>query len=111
MPTFQSKAGRTVTTLHGRQDFPDMRALYAGFPEMPLISISNAQRTPIPNANIIATVYHGLPANLLEPTWTGLGERPGIVGISSRRSDVPTPISEKFVRPTHAMTVTAVRSG
>ena len=37
MPTFRAVAGRTVTTLHGRQDSHDMRALYAGFPEMPLV--------------------------------------------------------------------------
>lgn len=80
MPTFRSKAGRTVTTLHGRQDSADLRALYGGFPEMPLISISNAQRTPIPNANIIATVYHGLPANLLEPTYHSRGGYLAFIG-------------------------------
>jgi glycosyltransferase involved in cell wall biosynthesis len=68
-PMFRSMAGRTVTTLHGRQDCPDLKALYAGFPEMPLVSISNAQRTPIPNGNFLATVYHGLPLNLLKPTF------------------------------------------
>jgi glycosyltransferase involved in cell wall biosynthesis len=36
---------------------------------MPLVSISNAQRKPIPNANFVATVYHGIPANLLQPTY------------------------------------------
>jgi glycosyltransferase involved in cell wall biosynthesis len=80
MATFRSRAGRTVTTLHGRQDSHDMRALYAGFPEMPLISISNAQRTPIPNANIIATVYHGLPTNLLEPTYHPRGGYLAFIG-------------------------------
>jgi glycosyltransferase involved in cell wall biosynthesis len=63
-------AGRTVTTLHGRQDLPDLHHLYRGFPDMPLVSISNAQRAPIPDANFIATIYHGLPRELtptLEP--------------------------------------------
>ena len=69
MPLFRSMASRTVTTLHGRQDSSDLRALYAGFPEMPLVSISNAQRAPIPHANIVATVYHGLPLKLLRPTY------------------------------------------
>jgi glycosyltransferase involved in cell wall biosynthesis len=68
-PLFRSMAGRTVTTLHGRQDCPDMKALYAGFPEMPLVSISNSQRAPIPHANFHATVYHGLPVKLLQPTY------------------------------------------
>jgi glycosyltransferase involved in cell wall biosynthesis len=66
---FRSIAGRTVTTLHGRQDSADLKALYAGFPEMPLVSISNSQRTPIPHANFLGTVYHGLPLKLLRPTF------------------------------------------
>lgn len=69
MPMFRSIAERTVTTLHGRQDSADLKALYAGFPEMPLVSISNAQRAPIANANFLATVYHGLPVKLLRPTY------------------------------------------
>ena len=67
-PIFHDQARRTVTTLHGRQDLPDLKHLYAGFPEMPLVSISNAQRAPIPNANFVDTVYHGLPRGLLTPT-------------------------------------------
>jgi glycosyltransferase involved in cell wall biosynthesis len=50
-----------VTTLHGRLDIPDLVALYEEFQEMPLISISNAQREPLPWVNWQATVYHGLP--------------------------------------------------
>src|SRR5450759_4002563 len=67
-PLFRAIAGRTVTTLHGRQDLPDLLPLYVGFGDMPLISISNAQRGPVPNANFAATVYHGLPAGLHRPT-------------------------------------------
>jgi glycosyltransferase involved in cell wall biosynthesis len=63
-PLFNEMAGRTVTTLHGRQDLPDLHHLYRGFPDMPLVSISNAQRAPIPDANFVATVYHGLPRDL-----------------------------------------------
>ena len=73
MPLFRPMAGRTVTTLHGRQDSPDLRALYAGFPEMPLVSISNAQRAPIPHANFLATVYNGLPINLHRPIYHPCG--------------------------------------
>jgi glycosyltransferase involved in cell wall biosynthesis len=58
-----------VTTLHGRQDLHDLKPLYVGFSEMPLVSISNAQRKPIPNANFVATVYHGIPTHLLRPTY------------------------------------------
>jgi glycosyltransferase involved in cell wall biosynthesis len=67
-PIFREIAHRTITTLHGRQDLTDMFPLYAGFPEMRLISISNAQRKPIPNASFAGTIYHGLPAELLAPT-------------------------------------------
>ena len=66
-PLFRPIAGRTVTTLHGRQDLPDLLPLYLGFDDMPLVSISNAQRRPVPNANFAATVYHGLPADLHRP--------------------------------------------
>jgi len=63
-PVFRDMAQRTVTTLHGRQDLPDLHNLYRAFPEMPLVSISNAQRTPVSDANFVATVYHGAPRNL-----------------------------------------------
>jgi glycosyltransferase involved in cell wall biosynthesis len=52
-----------VTTLHGRLDIPDLVPLYQEFREMPVISISNGQRRPLPWANWQATVYHGLPAD------------------------------------------------
>ena len=63
-PLFRSIAGRTVTTLHGRQDIPDLFPLYRGFSDMPLVSISDAQRRPISTANFAATVHHGLPLHL-----------------------------------------------
>ena len=72
-PLFRPLAGRTLTTLHGRQDLPDLRPLYFGFNEMPLASISDAQRAPIPNANFVATVYHGLPLDLHRPTFNPRG--------------------------------------
>lgn len=63
-PLFRSIASRTVTTLHGRQDIPDLVPFYAGFPEMPLVSISQAQRQPIADANFVATIHHGIPPDL-----------------------------------------------
>jgi glycosyltransferase involved in cell wall biosynthesis len=72
-PIFHEHACRTLTTLHGRQDLPDLKQLYVGFPDMPLVSISDAQRRPIPNANFVDTVYHGLPADLLTPTLSARG--------------------------------------
>jgi glycosyltransferase involved in cell wall biosynthesis len=50
-----------LTTLHGRLDLPDLVPLYKEFTEMPVVSISDAQRTPLPWANWQATVYHGYP--------------------------------------------------
>jgi glycosyltransferase involved in cell wall biosynthesis len=54
-----------VTTLHGRLDLPELVPLYKRFDDMPLVSISDAQRTPLPFANWVATVHHGLPEDLL----------------------------------------------
>jgi glycosyltransferase involved in cell wall biosynthesis len=72
-PTFRPIAYRTVTTLHGRQDLPDLKPLYVGFCEMPLVSISNDQRKPVANCNFAATVYHGLPAGLFNPIYNPRG--------------------------------------
>jgi glycosyltransferase involved in cell wall biosynthesis len=72
-PLFRPIAHRTVTTLHGRQDLPDLKPLYIGFSEMPLVSISNAQREPIAKANFVATVHHGIPVRLLKPTYKPRG--------------------------------------
>lgn len=53
-----------ITTLHGRLDLPDLVSLYRAFPDMPLVSISMAQRTPIRFAQWVGNVYHGLPLDL-----------------------------------------------
>lgn len=92
-PLFRPMAGRTVTTLHGRQDCADLKALYAGFPDMPLVSISNSQRKPIPNANFRATVYHGLPLNLLSPTFHPRGGYLAFLGRISPEKGVEQAIS------------------
>ena len=72
-PLFRPIAHRTVTTTHGRQDLPDLRPLYFGFSDMPLVSISDAQRLPIANANFVATIYHGIPFDLHKPTYRPRG--------------------------------------
>jgi glycosyltransferase involved in cell wall biosynthesis len=69
-PLFTPIAHRTVTTLHGRQDLKDLKPLYVGFPEMPLVSISHDQRKPIAHANFAGTVHHGLPTHLLKANLT-----------------------------------------
>jgi glycosyltransferase involved in cell wall biosynthesis len=72
-PIFRDQASRSLTTLHGRQDLPDLRHLYEGFPEMPLVSVSEAQRRPIADANFVATVPHGIPRDLLAPALIARG--------------------------------------
>jgi len=72
-PLFRGIARSTLTTLHGRQDLTDLQHLYRAFPDMGLVSISDAQREPIPFANFLGTVYHGVPANLHHPTFSPRG--------------------------------------
>lgn len=64
-PLIRDFSERTVTTLHGRLDLPDLKAVYAAFADLPVVSISKDQRRPIPNANWVGTVHHGLPRDLL----------------------------------------------
>jgi len=54
-------ADRTITTMHGRLDLSDYQALFTQFSDVPLVSISNHQRTPLADVNWYGTVYHGLP--------------------------------------------------
>jgi glycosyltransferase involved in cell wall biosynthesis len=68
-PLFRALAARTLTTLHGRQDLGDLKPFYSRFGEMPLISISNDQRKPLPHANFVATIQHGIPADLHRPSF------------------------------------------
>jgi glycosyltransferase involved in cell wall biosynthesis len=57
-----------LTKLHGRLDLPEHGPVFTTFPTVPVVSISNAQRRPAPNAHWISTVYHGMPEGLLRPT-------------------------------------------
>ena len=56
-----------VTTLHGRLDLPEHQPVFDTFPSIPVVSISTSQRRPLPQANWVRTVHHGLPATLLTP--------------------------------------------
>src|SRR6516225_554287 len=60
-----------VTTLHGRLDLPEHQVVFATFPSIPVISISVAQRAPVPAAGWIRTIHHGLPERLLMPQPVG----------------------------------------
>ncbi|HWC51449.1 MAG TPA: glycosyltransferase family 4 protein [Nitrospira sp.] len=61
-----------VTTLHGRLDLPELQPIFDEYTDMPVVSISNAQRQPLPQANWAGTVYHGIPHSLYS-----LHDRPG----------------------------------
>jgi glycosyltransferase involved in cell wall biosynthesis len=109
-PLFRPIANRTVTTLHGRQDIPDLLALYAGFDDMPLVSISDAQRRPVPTANIIGTVLHGIPVKLHRKTLKPRGgylaflgrispeKRPDRAIAIARAAGIPLKIAAKVDR-------------
>jgi glycosyltransferase involved in cell wall biosynthesis len=55
----------SVATMHGRLDVEELHPVYAHYNSMPLVSISNAQRDPLPRMNWVETIYHGLPRDLL----------------------------------------------
>ena len=63
----------TLTTFHGRLDLPELQPVFREYAEMPMVSISDAQRKPVFWANWHATVYHGLPRSLytLQPNPGG----------------------------------------
>ena len=64
-PLIRPIADRTLTTLHGRLDLPDLVPFYRAFADLPLVSISDHQRKPLPPVHWVATVQHGLPPTLL----------------------------------------------
>ena len=78
-PTSRRLPVAHVTTLHGRLDIPELFPLYAEFDDIPLVSISDAQRSPIPDAGWAATIPHGLPLDLLR-FHQGPGEYLAFVG-------------------------------
>jgi glycosyltransferase involved in cell wall biosynthesis len=63
-PILRALATPAVTTLHGRLDLPDLEPFYRTFPEIPLVSISDHQRLPMPPVNWVGTIHHGLPWDL-----------------------------------------------
>jgi len=99
MPMVRDCLDRTVTTLHGRLDLPDLPVFYRAFPHHPLVSISDHQRAPMPPVNWARTIHHGLPADLLPPR---LGAGAGYLAFLGRISP------EK--RPDRAIRI-AARSG
>jgi glycosyltransferase involved in cell wall biosynthesis len=64
---FSRQSTPFVTTLHGRLDLPEHQPVFAAFSSIPVISISHAQRRPVPQAGWVRTIYHGVPEDLLRP--------------------------------------------
>jgi glycosyltransferase involved in cell wall biosynthesis len=95
-PTFRHLAGKCLTTLHGRQDFPDFWPAYRTFPEMQLVSISDDQRAPIRDARFAGTIHHGLPHGLI-PFSPGGGDYLAFIGRMSpeKRPDRAIEIAKK----------------
>ncbi len=89
-----------VTTLHGRLDLPELRAIYEAFADIPVVSISDAQRAPLPQANYVATIHHGLPERRLLPA-SGAGGYLAFLGrISPEKApDAAIRIAAKADRP------------
>jgi glycosyltransferase involved in cell wall biosynthesis len=88
-PLSRQLGWRCLTTLHGRLDVPDLAPLYREFDDVPLVSISNNQRRPLAWVNYLATIYHGLPADLHEADMRPCGNVPlsDEGRLSSRESD------------------------
>jgi glycosyltransferase involved in cell wall biosynthesis len=72
LPLARRASVAAVTTMHGRLDLPEVEAVFRRFDDAPIVSISDAQREPLPVANWVATVHHGLPRDL-----HGFRPRPG----------------------------------
>lgn len=100
-PLMRDMAERTLTTLHGRLDLPDLPAFYARFDEFPLVSISHAQRLPMPAVNWVGTVPHGLPHDLLPFSAKGAGGYLAFLGRISpeKRPDRAIEIAERCGLP------------
>jgi glycosyltransferase involved in cell wall biosynthesis len=63
-PVFRDLADKTLTTLHGRLDLPELAPLFREYAGMPVVSISHSQRRPLPAAHWVGTVHHGLSAEV-----------------------------------------------
>jgi glycosyltransferase involved in cell wall biosynthesis len=112
-PLFARHWRKTLTTMHGRLDLPDLPPIFREFPMMPLASISDAQRAPIRRANWYGTVHHGLPKSLYAQ---GSGEggylafigricpekRPDWAIEIARRAGLPLTIAAKVDKADHA---------
>ena len=64
---FSRQSTAFTTTWHGRLDLSEHQTVFATFPDVPVVSISDAQRRPVPHARWVRTIHHGMPERLLTP--------------------------------------------
>jgi glycosyltransferase involved in cell wall biosynthesis len=70
IPLLRGRGAPFVTTLHGRLDLPNLPECVARcFADASMISVSNAQRTPLPHAHWVATIQHGIPLDQFAPNF------------------------------------------
>jgi glycosyltransferase involved in cell wall biosynthesis len=99
-PFFEADAWRTVTTLHGRLDLKDLPEVYRRWRQYPLVSISEDQRRPLPFANWVATVHHGVDERLFRFSPRGQGYLAFLGRISpEKRPDRAIAIATRLGRP------------
>ena len=91
-----------LTTLHGRLDLPEHHPTFETFSNVPIVSISNAQRRPIPKANWMATVPHGLPADLLSRKQCSRAISPSRADLAEKRVDRAIGIAERCGLPSRS---------
>ncbi len=77
---FSRQATPFITTMHGRLDLPEHQTVFNSFTSVPVISISESQRRPLPQARWLRTIHHGLPAGLLQPRAV----KPGYLAVLGR---------------------------
>ena len=96
-PAFAGQADRTLTTLHGRQDYKDLRELYRHWPDFPLVCISESQSEPISFLPDLSIVPHGLPPDLYHPPADPSGDYLAFIGRMSpeKRPDRAIEIAER----------------
>ena len=89
-----------LTTLHGRLDIPDLQPVYDEFRDMPLVSISNDQRSPLPQGRWIGTVHHGLRPDEFHPSFE-VGEYLAFLGRISpeKRADRAIEVARRVGMP------------
>jgi len=108
-PLARTTSVPTISTLHGRLDIEELLPVYRSYNDLPMVSISDDQRRPLPELNWIGTVYHGLPRDLLKFRPDGgkylafLGriapeKRPDLAIEIAHRSGVPLKIAAKVDR-------------